>query len=222
MAAGTAVSDLLARLDVAPGATAMALDLLVRAASRSLPSDYLDVMRWSDGFEGYLAGRSYVRVWSAANAVRFNREYQVAELAPGLFLFGSDAAAIGYGFDLAAADSPVVSVELSALHRQYVEVLAASFTGLLERLASRPLDPGEAEEEDHRAPDWLKGHVIHEKKPVALGGSVEDQGTRALVPEDVHPQLTVFWSRVIHRQLRERESQACQQTRERRPTRNCT
>lgn len=190
--------ELLAGMQLAGGASVEALDGLSRALPGPLPVDYIDVLRWSDGLEGYVGGRGYLRLWSAEAAVRFNLAYHVAEFVPGLFLFGTDAAALGYGFDLDVATMQVVSVELAGLHREYVEKVADSFSEFIERLSAEALPGGGSELADHRPPQWLSGHVIHETHPMVHGGSVEDPANRVLVPQDKHPEIAVFWSRVVH------------------------
>ena len=49
-------------------------------------------------------------LWSAAAVLRFNSAYSVAEFLPELCLIGTDAAALGYGFDRRKPEA-VVSVE---------------------------------------------------------------------------------------------------------------
>lgn len=96
-------------------------------------------------------------------------------------------------------NSPVVGVELNALHRDFARVRGETFTAFVASLAAEELPPGADELKDHCPPDWLRGMIIHEQKPIALGGDPADPGNRVLVPRKKHPELSVFWSRVVHR-----------------------
>ena len=90
---------MMARMELAQPATGDDISALHAAARGRLPEDYLLFLRSSNGAEGYVAGRGYVRLWSARDVIRFNEAYRVSEFLPDVVLFGSDAAAIGYGFD---------------------------------------------------------------------------------------------------------------------------
>ena len=185
-------------MELADGAPDEAIARLREAWPHPMPDDYLDTLRWSDGLEGAVAGRGYLRLWSADAAVHFNHAYHLAELIPGVFLFGGDAAGLGYGFDGDVAERPVVSVELSGLHRRFTRTMARSFTDFLGLLASESLPPGVHEPLDHRPPEWLKGYVVHHTQPIVLGGPPADPSNRVLVLQDKHPEVAVFWSRVVH------------------------
>ena len=201
------VKTLLERLETQAGASPVELASLPPVAPRSWPIEYLDCLRWSNGLEGYVGGRGYLWLWAAGDVARLNAEYCVGELAPGLVLIGSDAAALGYGFDLASPDLPVVSIEMAAMHREYLTALAPSFSAFIQSLAAEPLAQGEAELVDHGPPDWLRGKVIHEKHPIVLGGKPLDPENRVLVPREEHPRLTAFFARILHR-VREQSPEA--------------
>ncbi len=194
-----AVRGLLERLERHDGATADALRSLRNAFPVPWPEDYLDCLSWSDGVEGYVGGRGYLWLWSVRDVGRLNAAYCVAELAPGLVLIGSDAGAVGYGFDFASPGYPVVSIEMSAMHRAYFFEPEPTFSAFIRRLAAEPRRDGEAQVEDFGPPEWLRGKVIHEKHPSVLGGSPDDPGNRVLIPRDQHPALTVFFARIVHR-----------------------
>ena len=187
------VTAVLATVELAPGMDAGHLDEL-RVLFSWLPLEYLDCLQWSDGLEGHVGGGGYLRLWSARSALHFNSAYNVPEFLPSVFLFGTDAAALGYGFDR-RNPGRVLSVELAALDDEYLTDVAASFNefvlGLTKLGASdEPLD-------DHHPPAWLRGHVLHEKHPVVLGGRADDPANRVLVPEADHPALAVFFARTL-------------------------
>src|SRR5437879_11942862 len=72
------------------GASEKAIAGLVATAPIALSVAYLEQLRESDGGEGDVAIEpAWGAFWPAANVVTLNREYAVAEFAPGLFDFGS-------------------------------------------------------------------------------------------------------------------------------------
>jgi hypothetical protein len=188
----TAIPRRLEGLELHRGASSTDLDSL-RRERPWLPRQYLQFLGASDGAEGFVAGAGYVRLWSAAAVLRFNSAYAVAEFLPDFCLFGTDAAALGYGFDRRRPDA-VVSVEMAALDEEFVREISASFEDFLEHLASEePLDALKS----WAPPEWLRGHVIHEKHPIVLGGPVGDPDNRMLLPEGEHPKAAVYFTRLM-------------------------
>ena len=149
--------EMMARMELAPPAAGDDIAALEAATLRRLPEDYPLILRWSDGAEGYVGGRGYLRLWSAGDVIRFNEAYRVSEFLPDVVLFRSDAAAIGYGFDFAAGSSRVVAFELAGMHRDYVWVAASSFPDLVRLRGREPLPHGTPELLDHKPPDWATG-----------------------------------------------------------------
>ena len=78
--------------------------------SRTLPSEYLVLLRLSDGGEGEFDGYpGYVRVWSALSAINFNDGYQVQHWLPGFVGFGDDGGDQMVGFDTRNGEPYTVS-----------------------------------------------------------------------------------------------------------------
>ena len=153
----------------------------------SWPDEYLSCLRWSDGLEGYVGGRGYLWLWSSLEVPRLNAAYCVAELAPGLVLFGSDAAAIGYGFDFSALGKPVVSIEMSAMHRGYIQQVAPTFTDFLRLLAAEPLPEGTSELEDWRPPEWSPLAPANHEHSLHRGASLVIRHTGRRIPAECRP-----------------------------------
>ena len=75
-------------------------------------------------------------LWKIDELLRFNREYEVPEYAPGLFLFGSNGGGEAFAFDLRAEGrNPVVSVPFIGMDVRDALPLAETFDGFLEHLA---------------------------------------------------------------------------------------
>jgi hypothetical protein len=194
MSSVSEVADLLDGIERATGASPLDVTTL-EAAAPWLPREYVICLSVADGAEGFIHGRGYFRLWSTRDALRFNSAYQIPLFLPSAFMIGTDAAALGYFFDRRYPEA-VYSVELAALHEEYAERVGDSFVAFLRRLA----------EDDSFAPQpvgqWgppahIRGHVLHEKQPVALGGSASDPNNRVLVPVEKHPELIVFWARAL-------------------------
>jgi hypothetical protein len=181
------------------GAQASADDIasLRTAVPFEWPADYLACLMWSNGLEGYVGGHGYLWLWGTADIPVMNAAYHVPEFAPGLVLIGTDVAGCGYGYDTRGSNGSIFEVELSGLCWDYGRQRAASFAEFVAQLAAEPLPEGVEEPTDWTPPDWLRGHVIYQKSPIVLGGNPTDSENRVLVPRDKHPELAVFWSRVV-------------------------
>ncbi len=73
-------------------------DALSELSDLSLPDDYLSIFSELNGGEGFV-GDEYLILWKAEELVVFNKEYEVDQYAPGIFLFGSNGGGEGFGFD---------------------------------------------------------------------------------------------------------------------------
>jgi hypothetical protein len=107
-----------------------------RETAITLPPDYREFLRFTDGGEGFTGPGSYAMIWKIGELLRFNREYEVQVYAPGLLLFGSSGGGEAFAFDLRAPGrTPVVSVPFIGMDAKEVWPLAETFGGLLEYLA---------------------------------------------------------------------------------------
>jgi hypothetical protein len=107
-----------------------------REAGVTLPSDYCGFLRFTDGGEGFIGPNSYAMLWRIGDLLRFNREYQVHEYAPGLLLFGSSGGGEAFAFDQrAGVKKSVVSIPFVGMDLSDALPLAETFDGFLEHLA---------------------------------------------------------------------------------------
>lgn len=67
--------------------------------------------------------------------IRFNKEYEVSEYAPGILLFGSDGGGEGYGFNTNEPGWPVVRLPFIGMAPEYADEVANSFENLTLELA---------------------------------------------------------------------------------------
>lgn len=96
-----------------------------RYIGHTLPEEYLDFLKWSNGGEG-LIGKMYVAFWKSQEVVRVNREdHQIHKWWPNVLGIATDAGDYAYVLDLThwATDGecPVYKIELGALFGHYDE-----------------------------------------------------------------------------------------------------
>jgi len=128
-------NDLLQRFKVNAPATSFEIDALEDEAKTSLPGEYRDFLYVTDGGYGIVGSTGYVMLWRVNELLRFNREYEVAEYAPGLLLFGSNGGGEGFAFDLRIPNKPIVSVPFIGMDMADVKPIADTFDGFMEHLA---------------------------------------------------------------------------------------
>jgi hypothetical protein len=95
------VSDerLFARFEANPPASPALIAEAQAKLSFPLPADYVQFLQQMNGGEGSLGGNAYVALWRVEELGERNAGYEVAEFAPGLFLFGSNGAGEAFAFD---------------------------------------------------------------------------------------------------------------------------
>jgi hypothetical protein len=91
------VSDevLFARFKVNPPGSSSLIAQSQARLSFTLPLDYVQFLHRMNGGEGFLGEHAYVALWRVEELRERNAGYEVAEFAPGLFLFGSNGGGRG-------------------------------------------------------------------------------------------------------------------------------
>lgn len=95
------------------GASKEALQSLTEAIGVSLPGEYLDWMRISNGGEGFLGPVSYLMLWPAEEIRERNHRLEVSKLMPGFVLFASNGGDAAYAFDTrsgAPSSMPIIEI----------------------------------------------------------------------------------------------------------------
>lgn len=101
----------------------------------ALPNDYRDFLRASNGGEGFIGPNAYVILRMIGDLSEMNNAYQVAEYAPGLFLFGSDGGGDAYAFHSRTSAMPIVSVPFVGMELSVARVIAPTFSAFLNVLS---------------------------------------------------------------------------------------
>ena len=104
---------------------------------RPLPEDYKNVLRESDGCEGFIGEHSYVLLWPTTELANLNDAYRVSEFVPGVTLVGTNGGDTGYGFRRELERLEYVAVPLVGMEPNAILVIGRSFVELVERLAQR-------------------------------------------------------------------------------------
>ena len=124
---------LLAKINANPPADASSIRQFETEAGIHLPEDYMKFLQERDGGEGFV-GNAYVIFWRVGELLEMNRAYQVADYAPGLFLFGSDGGGEAFAFDTRSDSKPIVSVPFVGMELKAIHPLASHFKAFLEEL----------------------------------------------------------------------------------------
>jgi len=124
---------LLVKFNGNPPADASSIRQMETDAGFRLPEDYAKFLQGMDGGEGFV-GNAYLILWHATELLEMNKAYQVAEYAPGLFLFGSDGGGEAFAFDTRTEAKPIVSVPFVGMELKLVQPLGPNFKAFLEQL----------------------------------------------------------------------------------------
>jgi hypothetical protein len=72
----------------------------VADAGKDLPEDYLALLLYSDGGSGNLGIEpGWLQLWSSADVLENNKDYEIEEYIPGFFGFGSSGGGELLAFD---------------------------------------------------------------------------------------------------------------------------
>jgi SMI1 / KNR4 family (SUKH-1) len=127
---------MLAEFNGNPPADAISTQRFQTEAGFRLPGDYANFLRGRDGGEGFI-GDTYLILWRVGELLEFNKDYQVAEYAPGLFLFGTDGGGEAFAFDTRSEAKPIVSVPFVGMDLKSIRTIAPNFESFLDNLSRR-------------------------------------------------------------------------------------
>jgi SMI1 / KNR4 family (SUKH-1) len=108
------IEQLMAKMKKRPGAGEAALRDLTEKSWVPLPKEYLDLLRMSNGGEGWV-GSSYLGLWPAEDIIKINNEYGVPEFHPGTLFFASNMGGVAYAFDSSEDKTSIVEVPFDSI-----------------------------------------------------------------------------------------------------------
>jgi len=100
----------------------------------TLPEEYVEFVRLTNGAEGFVGGNAYVILWSVEELAPLNKAYDVQTYVPGLMIFGSDGGGEAYGFDTRTPDWPIIQVPFVGIAWSLARTIGRSFAAFLEHL----------------------------------------------------------------------------------------
>ncbi len=124
---------LLAKFSGNPPSDAVAIRQFETESGFRLPDDYESFLRQTNGGQGFV-GNAYLILWRMEELLEMNKAYQVADYAPGLFLFGSDGGGEAFAFDTRSDTKPIVSVPFVGMELKLARPVAPDFKMFLEEL----------------------------------------------------------------------------------------
>lgn len=102
----------------------------------TLPQDYTDFLKQSNGGEGIIGANAYLILFTVDELASLNKAYHVEDYAPGLLIFGSDGGGEAFAFNV--GDSMrVIRVPFVGMDSSNVEPLANNFTAFIEYLSEQ-------------------------------------------------------------------------------------
>ena len=103
------------------------------AFGHSLPRDYVDFLKTTNGGEGTI-GAAYVRFWNVEELLEMNRGYNVQAQVPGLLAIGSDGGGGAFAFDTRQTPWTVVCIPFIVMLFEDAVPVGNSFTEFIQRL----------------------------------------------------------------------------------------
>jgi hypothetical protein len=100
----------------------------------NFPESYKRFMTECDGGEGFVGDRHLI-LWRMSELIGFNMEYEVAQYASGLLIFGSNGGGEAFAFDIRDAKMKIVMVPFIGMNLEYARPLAGTFENFLSNLA---------------------------------------------------------------------------------------
>ena len=107
-----------------------------------LPTDYLSLLRVSDGGEAELSGYpTYVRIWPALKSINYNDGYQVSHWLLGFIGIGDNGGPDMVGFDTRQGEPyPVCSVPFAPMEWEAAMGRVPDFGAFISQLLPRESD----------------------------------------------------------------------------------
>ncbi len=127
-------SDAQRRFNGNPAASPEAIRDFEESTGLKLPTDYKELLRRTNGGEGFIGEESYLILWKVEDLEEFNREYEVGDYCNGLLLVGSRGGGEAYGFDTRQTQWPVVQVPFVGMDHSLVQDIGWSFKEFLTTL----------------------------------------------------------------------------------------
>ena len=128
------IQKFIAHLHSRPGATEASIAESERQLQRTLPKEYLDFLKLTNGGEGFIGNTEYVVLWSVEQLAPMNQSYEVYKYAAELLVFGTDGGDEAYGFDARLPEWMIVRVPFVGMDWSNAQPIGRTFNSFLQRL----------------------------------------------------------------------------------------
>jgi hypothetical protein len=134
------IEDSSAKWDRELPAEPKVIQQLLAESEIDLPEEYLTLLRHSNGGEGELdVEPGWFQLWPAEQVVEFNRGYEVAKNAPGIFGFGSNGGGEMLAFDMRCGEPwRIVMIPFIPMRIEDAKVIADDFGTFVQSMGRRP------------------------------------------------------------------------------------
>jgi hypothetical protein len=99
---------------------------LIASLRKPLPAPYLQAFAVANGGVGFV-GKHCLDLWKVEELLDSNKQYQVDEYVPDLFLVGSNGGGEAYTFNLAKADGAIYQVLFFGIDTKDTWLIAKAF-----------------------------------------------------------------------------------------------
>jgi hypothetical protein len=139
----TEIIELIKNIATFPGAAESEIDSVAKSASQSfafsLPKQYIDLMKFSNGVGGFIGEDEYLSIYSIDEIISINKALPVKDVASQLglsiFIFGSDGSDLHYGFKQDSEGTSVVSVDFYESAADSLDFMANTLNEFLKLLS---------------------------------------------------------------------------------------
>ena len=83
----------------------------------NLPSEYKELMLFTNGVEGAIGDEEYLAIWPINEIIELNQDYAVDEFIPGIKYFGSDGADMAYGFEFIENEATIIEIPFGSIDK---------------------------------------------------------------------------------------------------------
>lgn len=128
------IERFLTELNRQPPATEAAIRECEQKLGLTLPAEYVQFLRLTNGGEGFIGENASVMFWRVEDLLQQNEDYEFDVEQQGLLAFGSNGGDEAFAFDVWTPNWAIVETPFLGDRRDDAWPMAASFNRLLERL----------------------------------------------------------------------------------------
>lgn len=133
------ILELIKDMSTFPGASEATINRVAQTFKFSLPEQYIDFIKFSNGVGGFIGEDGYLIIYSIEDVTSTNKELPVKDLSRqlglNLLIFGSDGSDLYYGFKQNSGETTIVAVDFYESAAESLEFRANTFNEFLKLLS---------------------------------------------------------------------------------------